>query len=421
MSRHTKVSKQGSQKHPRSNADTPSTKGMSSGRSASLPEDESPTESLAEREGDDTNSKPSYVVWGDRENANRSTTGDRTTVAGVVADKLFQRAKFVDRSTDLMYDESEGTICNFVATSCNLQPNIDISTWWKQARKWIPTYISRLRNDKSTAMKWAVLGTYQLVLLYRLDESVSNTGIVCFFPNTDWLTKNNKIAVATREDTVVHQYRYGLSEIKKLNERWQQGRKNKKIYTIFFDHFLPCVIKKTVFDRQVSVATNDSTLCTVSDEAFALLLLENSYSRWLDIYQLQKGEVTPKRGQKRREFESDVPTKYTKGGIVYDKTVKNNDPKGWSAEGIQRYNELYDKVKKDRKANKSFTKNWLKKRKDGLLDATQTRKRRRPQPQARIELIDSESEDSGNETGSANICGVNESETELSDHENDRR
>ena len=101
MSRHTKVSKQGSQKHPRSNADTPSTKGMSSGRRASLPEDESPTESLAEREGDDTNSKPSYVVWGDRENANRSTTGDRTTVAGVVADKLFQRAKFVDRSTDL--------------------------------------------------------------------------------------------------------------------------------------------------------------------------------------------------------------------------------------------------------------------------------------------------------------------------------
>ena len=55
------------------------------------------------------------------------------------------------------------------------------------------------------------------------------------------------------------------------------------------------------------------------------------------------------------------------------------------------------------------------------MDAAQTRKRRRPQPQARIELIDSESEDSGNETGSANICGVNESETELSDHENDRR
>ncbi len=79
------------------------------------------------------------------------------------------------------------------------------------------------------------------------------------------------------------------------NKVWQQGRKHPKMYAIFFDHFLPCVIKKTVFDCQVGVATNDSTLCTVSDEAFALLLLENSFNRWMDIFQLQKGEVTPKR------------------------------------------------------------------------------------------------------------------------------
>jgi hypothetical protein len=62
------------------------------------------------------------------------------------------------------------------------------------------------------------------------------------------------------------------------------------------------VIKKSVFDRQVCVATNDKTLCTVSDEVFALLLLENSFDRWIDIYHLRKGQVTPKRGQKRWEF-----------------------------------------------------------------------------------------------------------------------
>ena len=235
------------------------------------------------------------------------------------------------------------------------------------------------------------------------------------------MTKNSKIVVATREDTVVHQYRYSLKEIRKISDMWQQGRKNIKLYTIFFDHFLTCVIKKTVLNHQVSVATNDSTLCTVSNKAFALLLLENSNSRWVGIYQLQKGEVTPKRGQKRREFESDVPNKYTKGGIVYDKTVKNNDPKGWSAEGIQRFNELYDMVKKDRKAH-TFTNNWLTKRKARLLDANQTRKRRHPQPQTQIELIDSEGEDSGNETAtSTNICGANGTDTELSDHESDPR
>jgi hypothetical protein len=82
-----------------------------------------------------------------------------------------------------------------------------------------------------------------------------------------------------------------------INNIWRQGRRNAKMYKVFFDNFLPCLIKKLVFDHQVSVATNDRTLCTVSNEAFALLLLENSFDRCQDIYQLRKGEVTPKRGQ----------------------------------------------------------------------------------------------------------------------------
>jgi hypothetical protein len=189
---------------------------------------------------------------------------------------------------------------------------------------------------------------------------------------------------------------------------------------VFFDNFLPCVIKKSMFEHQVAVATNDRTLCTVSDEAFALLLLENSFDRWQDIYRLRKGEVTPKRGQKRREFESDVPTRYTKGGIVYDKTVKNNDPKGWSAEGIKRYNKLYAKVKEDRKTNKTFAINWLEKRKANLLKAVQTQKRNRPQQKAQIELLDSEDDDSGNETaGSADINGANGNDNGSSDNESD--
>ena len=172
MSARSKQSKQSSQKDRCSNADTPSTKGMSSsGRSASLGGVESQTASTVEREPDDANSKPSFVEWEARENANRPTTGDRTTVAGVVADKLFQKAKFVDRDFDLGYDVTEGSICKFVTTYCNLQANIDVNTWWKEARKWIPTYISRLRNDKSTAMKWAFLGTYYSCVYAMVSKS----------------------------------------------------------------------------------------------------------------------------------------------------------------------------------------------------------------------------------------------------------
>jgi hypothetical protein len=89
-----------------------------SGRSASLGGVESQTASAVEPEAEDANSKPSYVEWEAREMATHTTTGDRTTMAGVVADKLFQKAKLVDRDFDLEYDETEGSICKFVTTYC---------------------------------------------------------------------------------------------------------------------------------------------------------------------------------------------------------------------------------------------------------------------------------------------------------------
>jgi hypothetical protein len=69
-------------------------------------------------------------------------------------------------------------------------------------------------------------------------------------------------------------------------------------------------------------------------------------------------------------------------------------------------------VKEDRKSNKAFTTNWLEERKTNLLDAVQTRKRKRPQ-QAQIELLESE------ETASANINGANGTDNESSDDERD--
>jgi hypothetical protein len=76
-------------------------------------------------------------------------------------------------------------------------------------------------------------------------------------------------------------------------------------------------------------------------------------------------------------------------------------------------------VKEDRKSNKAFTINWLEERKTNLLDAVQRQKRKRPQQQARIELLESEEDDSGNETASANINGANGTDNESSDNERD--
>ena len=71
------------------------------------------------------------------------------------------------------------------------------------------------------------------------------------------------------------------------------------------------------------------------------------------------------RGVKQRRFESDVPTLYTRGGIKYHKYQSKDGEKqtGWSDDGIIRFNELFEMVKRDRTANSNFEAGWLKARK----------------------------------------------------------
>jgi hypothetical protein len=98
----------------------------------------------------------------------------------------------------------------------------------------------------------------------------------------------------------------------------------------------------------------------------------------------------------RREtagFQSDVPTLYTRGGIKYDKTDVTQSVKGWSDEGISRFNELFDQVKKDRGANPGFGRKWLEARKSAQEEEGATAKKRKRQPtQARSELFESDND-----------------------------
>jgi hypothetical protein len=82
-----------------------------------------------------------------------------------------------------------------------------------------------------------------------------------------------------------------------------------------------------------------SDYVSISDEAYTLLLCENVYEKWLKIKPPQAGEVrTVVRG------------KYTDQG----NGASNEKYKGWTVQGIQRYNQLYQNVKQNR------TEQWAK-------------------------------------------------------------
>jgi hypothetical protein len=67
-----------------------------------------------------------------------------------------------------------------------------------------------------------------------------------------------------------------------------QGRQETGTLALF-QYFIPCFIGKKKFKMKLcEQLKDDADICTVSDEVFTLLLLENQYDCWLDIYEAQK-------------------------------------------------------------------------------------------------------------------------------------
>ena len=86
--------------------------------------------------------------------------------------------------------------------------------------------------------------------------------------------------------------RYSLDE-------FLQGRENEEVYEVFMSQFVWCVVaRKTEWNNTISLAENDKDVCTVSDEAFASILLENNWNRWIDVLIYMKAKYQGSVGRK---------------------------------------------------------------------------------------------------------------------------
>ena len=107
------------------------------------------------------------------------------------------------------------------------------------------------------------------------------------------------------------------------------------MYYDFIHFFVSAVIGKMDYKRK-SCSMLLSKYATVSDEAFALLNFENNIDTWMDM------------GITGDTKTSKVPRKYTNGGSAKGKNGTSQHNKGWSDEGLCRFNELFDLVEKNR-------------------------------------------------------------------------
>ena len=158
-------------------------------------------------------------------------------------------------------------------------------------------------------------------------------------------------------------------------EEFLELRRNHEAHSFFYSHFVRCVVGKREWDMGVSYMQGDIQICTPSDEAYALVALENFYDLWMDIADkliiagLPPRKTKVKKGETRHPaYESDVPTKYTsppvKSGACrkIGSELKEAGSKmilTWSEAGADRFNKHWEMVKRDRLNHPNFLPEWL--------------------------------------------------------------
>ena len=118
-------------------------------------------------------------------------------------------------------------------------------------------------------------------------------------------------------------------------EGFAEGRHNKECYELHFTRFVPHLKKKAIWNRKLNKAKEDRDMIAISSEAFGLLLLENQWKWWLEMFEWSPGKVG---SVKINESLLKYP-KFTRSAFP-NKEGKDDDSKsqigvnrGWSAEG----------------------------------------------------------------------------------------
>ena len=145
-----------------------------------------------------------------------------------------------------------------------------------------------------------------------------------------------------------------------------RGGHTWRVYYDFIDHFLSLVVGKRYYN-QVKHVQKVSDYASTSDEALALLIVENNYARWVDM------------AKNNNTRTSRIMPKFTNGGVSDGDVASSRQYQGWSDEGLSRFNELFQAVSEDRatECGKQFEVDYMRHCLEGYL-ANQKKKKRKP-------------------------------------------
>ena len=147
------------------------------------------------------------------------------------------------------------------------------------------------------------------------------------------------------------------------------------------------------------MAQSDKDLISISSEAFGLLVLENHWDRWMEVYEKCGGRISIRGSTKHKRVYFKTQPKYTRGGLNNGMNREIGIGKGWSYQGIYRFNVLFQFVRNDRIKNKGFITKWLVEKRE-LMASTTRRQNKHVSPEvfAQWTLSEKEYEGANDET-----------------------
>lgn len=121
-----------------------------------------------------------------------------------------------------------------------------------------------------------------------------------------------------------------------------------KAFLYFADRILPSMnAEVTNFRGERRCDIKISKIFTVTDEAYALLMVENYFERWVDIAKSKKSNAE---GEDSQESGIERSSK-RKVGAKYTKSANGNIHAGWEEEGIKRFNDIANIIQRQRNDN----------------------------------------------------------------------
>jgi hypothetical protein len=257
--------------------------------------------------------------------------------------KLFHWLKFVVNKFDLGSLKSPHDIGNVVMKGLNVKQEEVKARWWLLYQGVVKKALDTQRSNCNMAIKPVMISECDVNVNVRPKRKLTIMYCLFFAIATEYMRANKMPSL----DDILGGRRLAMQNGGEMNEA------GKFPYFFFCNTILECVAGKKLWKVQKTKRLISKSCVTVSDEAFALLLMINSWEKF--EYFAENPEV---------EDKMSVPaTSYT------EKKGRNKKMKGWSQEGLVKYNRLCECVVQDRQSAEGiqFEKDFLKYHTDEMV------------------------------------------------------